>query len=212
MRLAVLGASGRTGRPLVRRALDAGHAVSALVRAPKAFGIEHDRLTVVQGDATDPAAVGRVVEGADAVLLALGHTKTSSPDIMARSAEAVLKAMREYGVTRVVTLTGAGVADPADPSSLGASFMRGVMRVVAGTMLADSERHVEAFRASETDWTAVRAPRLTTGEASGDTKLGIFKMGPGAAVSREDVAAAMLRLAETGEYSRAAPMIAPASV
>ena len=212
MRLAVLGASGRTGRPFVRRALAAGHDVAALVRTPEAFDLAHDALTVASGDATDPAAVSRVVEGADAVVLALGHTKTSSPDVMEKSAEAVIQAMREHGVRRVVTLTGAGVADPADPPSLGASFMRGVMRVVAGTMLADSERHVEAFRRSGLDWTAVRAPRLTTGEATGAVKLGIFKMGPGAAVSREDVAEAMLRVVERGEFVGQAPMIAPASV
>lgn len=34
MKLGILGASGRTGRLVVRKALDAGHNVRALVRTP----------------------------------------------------------------------------------------------------------------------------------------------------------------------------------
>ncbi|TKX84333.1 NmrA family protein, partial [Halorubrum sp. SS5] len=34
MRIAVFGASGRTGRPLVEQALDRGHEVVAFVRDP----------------------------------------------------------------------------------------------------------------------------------------------------------------------------------
>ncbi|NCV23222.1 MAG: hypothetical protein EBV45_14930, partial [Chloroflexi bacterium] len=36
MRIAVLGATGRTGRHVVRHAIDAGHSVNALFRDPTA--------------------------------------------------------------------------------------------------------------------------------------------------------------------------------
>jgi hypothetical protein len=53
VRLAVFGASGRTGRPLVERALAEGHTVRALVRTPTKVGIQDARLELIQGDATD---------------------------------------------------------------------------------------------------------------------------------------------------------------
>ncbi len=96
--------------------------------------------------------------------------------------------MRHDGVQRVVTETGAGVADARDPGGFGPAFMRGVMGVVAGTLLADSEAHVEAFRRSGLDWTAVRAPRLTNGPRTGGYQTGYLSMGPGHSVSRADVA------------------------
>ena len=207
MKFAVLGASGRTGRPLLDQALAKGHSVTALVRTPSAFDLEHPRLTVVPGDALDADAVARTVEGADVVLLTLGQVKGSPPDLMERAAENVVAAMRQHGVRRVITETGAGVARPGDPEGFGPSFMRGVMGLVAGALLRDSVAHVDVLAASGLDWTAVRAPRLTNGPRTGAYRTGLFAMGPGHSVSRADVADYMLRLATSDEGVGEAPMI-----
>ena len=207
MHLAILGATGRTGRPLVEQALAAGHPVTALARTPSKLALDHPALTVVQGNALSSDDVATVVEGADAVLLTLGPTKGAPPDLMTRAAENTVAAMRRHGVGRVVTETGAGVTDPKDPGGLGPAIMGGIMRVVAKTLLADSEAHVDVFRQSGLDWTAVRAPRLTTGPLTGDYRVGYFSMGPGHSVSRADVAALMLDLATSDRYAGEAPMV-----
>ncbi|MEM0964427.1 MAG: NAD(P)H-binding protein [Bacteroidota bacterium] len=208
MRLAVFGATGRTGRPLLRHALAAGHPIVASARTPaKLDDLRSDALTVIQGDVTDPAHVSEVVHGADAVLLTLGPTKGAPEDLMRQAAANVIDAMTHHGVQRVVTETGAGVADPKDPGGLGPAFMRGVMKVVARRLLDDSEGHVEAFRRSGLDWTAVRAPRLTEGPETGSVRTGYFSMGPGHSVSRADVAAVMLRLATSDAFVGEAPHV-----
>lgn len=56
MKLAVFGASGRTGRLIVRQALDAGHDVTAAVRDPARLTISDPSLDVVTADLTDPNA------------------------------------------------------------------------------------------------------------------------------------------------------------
>ncbi len=206
MHLALLGATGRTGRPLLDQALAAGHTVAALARTPSALA-PRSGLTIIGGDATNPTDVGHIVDGADAVILTLGPTKGAPPDMMTRAAQSVIEAMRQHGVRRVVTETGAGVADASDPGGFGPAFMRGVMKVVAGTLLSDSEGHVDAFRQSGLDWTAVRAPRLTEGEKTGTAQVGFFSMGPGHSVSRADVAQVMLRMATSDEYVGEAPMV-----
>lgn len=212
MTLAIFGATGRTGRPLVEQALAAGHTVVALARDPAKLSIQDGHLTVVQGDVLDPATVARVVGrtdagAADAVLLTLGHTTGSPDDLVARAAHNVIGAMRVAGVRRVVTETGAGVPDPKDPGGLGPAFVRGVMKVVTATLLADSETHVDAFLASRLEWTAVRAPRLTEGPKTGKARTGYFSMGLGHSVSRANVAAVMLGLATSSDYAGEAPMI-----
>ena len=210
MRLTLFGATGRTGRPLTEQALIAGHDVVALVRDPAAFSLRDARLTVVQGDALDAAAVARVVAPpgappADAVLITLGHVTGSPPDMLARAAQNIVAAMTAAGVRRVVTESGAGVADARDPGGLGPAFMQGVMKLVMGGLLADATAHLDALRASGLDWTAVRAPRLTTGPLTGQARTGYFSMGPGHSISRADVAAVMLRLATSAEYVGEAP-------
>jgi saccharopine dehydrogenase-like NADP-dependent oxidoreductase len=72
MNVTVLGATGPTGTQLVERALAAGHHVTALVRSPEKLTITNPNLYVIQGDATDRAAVSQAMKGADAVISTLG--------------------------------------------------------------------------------------------------------------------------------------------
>lgn len=207
MKLTIFGASGRTGQPLVEQALDRGHAVVAFVRDPSRLPLTHERLRVVQGDALDPAAVARAVDGTDAVLSALGHAKGSPPDLQARATEHIVAAMKAHGVRRIVSETGAGVADERDPPYWAAKAVRGLMRVVAGTILSDAEAHAEVLRRSGLDHTIVRAPRLTDAPGTQSYQTGYLRMGLGNQIPRADVAHFMLDCAERDLYVREAPMI-----
>ena len=57
MKLAILGATGKTGGHALESALAAGHHVRVLVRTPAKLTTKHERLDVVQGDATKLAEV-----------------------------------------------------------------------------------------------------------------------------------------------------------
>lgn len=46
MKIAVLGASGRTGQEFLQVALNAKHQVVAIVRTPEKIQIQHDNLEV----------------------------------------------------------------------------------------------------------------------------------------------------------------------
>ena len=72
MKLAIFGATGKTGIELVKQALDQGHAVTAFVRDSARLTIEDENLTIVTGDVFDPASVTQAVQGQDAVICALG--------------------------------------------------------------------------------------------------------------------------------------------
>jgi hypothetical protein len=48
MKLLILGVAGLTWRELVNLALAQGHAVTAFVRKPEGFWVEHDNLKVVR--------------------------------------------------------------------------------------------------------------------------------------------------------------------
>jgi putative NADH-flavin reductase len=75
MKLTVLGASGGTGQQLARQAIAAGHEVTAIVRRPEAIPAPGPQLRVVRGDLLDPQWTGEGIDGAEAVLSALGATE-----------------------------------------------------------------------------------------------------------------------------------------
>ena len=56
--LAVFGATGQTGRHVVKIALEElGWKVKAMARTPSKLDIENDNLTIIQGDFSDREAI-----------------------------------------------------------------------------------------------------------------------------------------------------------
>src|SRR5262249_47161991 len=72
MKVLVFGATGGTGRQIVRQALEQGHVVTAFARDPGKIRLVHNNLRVVRGDTLEPAAIETAVAGQDAVMSALG--------------------------------------------------------------------------------------------------------------------------------------------
>lgn len=75
MRLAVVGATGRTGKHIVTQALARGHHVTALARQPSKLALRHQNLVSVAADVLDGDSVLHVLPGADAVVSTLGSER-----------------------------------------------------------------------------------------------------------------------------------------
>jgi uncharacterized protein YbjT (DUF2867 family) len=75
MNLLVLGATGATGRLVVKQALAAGHQVNALVRSPEKLTTRHANLTVIPGEATEASDVSRAIAGTAAVICTSARPK-----------------------------------------------------------------------------------------------------------------------------------------
>ena len=207
MKLTIFGASGRTGKPLVEQALAEGHRVTAFVRDPSKIAVNNERLSVIEGDVGDYAAVGEAVAGADAVLSVLGHTKSSAKDVQAVGTENIVAAMRKFDVKRLVSLTGAGVRDPKDEPKLFDKAITTLLKLLQKDVLEDGENHARAIEKSGLDWVIVRGPMLTEGEKTGEYRVGYVGKNSGSKISRADVADFMLRQAEDGTYLGQKPMV-----
>src|SRR5260370_7286361 len=72
MNLVVFGATGGTGRALVRQALAQGHVVTAFARDPTKVKITHENLRIARGNILDYDSVETAVKNQDAVFSALG--------------------------------------------------------------------------------------------------------------------------------------------
>lgn len=207
LQLAVLGATGRSGRPLVEQALAAGHAVRVLVRDPQKLGALAGLVEVVQGDASDPHALAALVAGTDAVLSVLGAVKGSPDDLHTRSTAALLGAMRTAGVGRLIMLGGAGVQLAQDPKTLGSRVAALVTYLMIPKQIRDARAQLQVLEASDLDWTVVRAPELTEGLATGQFRVGYLPRPALARISRADVAAALLSQLADRRWWRQAPVV-----
>ncbi|MDX6741907.1 NAD(P)-dependent oxidoreductase [Actinocorallia sp. A-T 12471] len=196
MHLTVLGASGRTGRQIVRQALDAGHRVTSVVRDPARLDpARHPSLEAFTADPLDPVALAPAVAGRDAVISALGPNSRADGVICTAGARAAIAAARETGTRRLVVITGAGAfIDDGDGPFTRAVFKPLLRRLYLGAQFTDFENAEREVRASALDWTLVRPPRLTDGPARPYRTAVDRNIRGGLTLSRASLATAVLAL------------------
>jgi putative NADH-flavin reductase len=183
MRLFILGATGGTGRALVRQARRRGHHVTAFVRSPEKLGPLIEGVAVLRGDPLDVAELRAALPNHDAVLSALGPPGTGRTTVLREGARSIVAAMHAVGSHRILVVSAA-VLFP-DTGLLGAMLRRTVLRNVAEDA-AEMERIVMA---SGLDWTIARPPRLTNGPLTEQYLVSDGQMPRGRrSVSRADVA------------------------
>lgn len=208
MNITVFGASGRTGIPLVKQALEAGHKVTALVRTPSKLNIQHPNLTVVQGNIASQVDIEKAIpEGTDAVVSVLSPEPKSEPTLLPGAAESILKVMERRGIKRLLWMTGAGVRFADDEPKLIDNVVRFLLKTTGANVLDQSEQAVRRVQSSDRDWTVVRAPMLTEDEKTGQIKVGMVGKGTGIRLTRADAAAFILDQVGKSEHVRRAPMI-----
>lgn len=199
MNITILGGAGRTGMHVVQQALAAGNFVTVLVRSPENMTVTDPKLSVVRGDATDQASVGRALERADAVI----STLDASGPVVADATRAILGAAKGQNAPRVVMMSSFAVQR---------GRLKGLTKLITGAATAakmeDKAAGENALRASNLRWTIVYATLLTDGPRHGvkvvpeQAKVGISDR-----ISRADAASFLLEAATSGDYDRRSVLI-----
>jgi putative NADH-flavin reductase len=169
VKLVIFGPTGMIGSRILDEALSRAHQVTAITRDPSRFSISHQNLTIVAGNALDPASVVDVVKGHDAVLSAIG-TSGSSVEVIADAARSLIEGLSQSGIRRLVVVGGAGV-----------------LEVEPGVQFVDSPNFFEEYRplalvhreaynlykTSDLDWTFFcPAAEIASGERTGKFQVG----------------------------------------
>ncbi|MBX0357224.1 NAD(P)-dependent oxidoreductase [Halobacillus sp. Nhm2S1] len=167
MKLAVFGGTGRVGSEIVRLALGDGLEVKALVRDEKQAMEVIPGVEFVIGNAKNEEDVKKTIASCDAVISALNTDKT---DTLSKSSLLIVKAMKEEGIKRIVTIGTAGI--------LNSRFEKGKYRYQTNESKRKktfaAEEHVkvyEALQKSQLDWTIICPTYLPDGERHGNIRF-----------------------------------------
>ncbi|MFJ3205772.1 NAD(P)-dependent oxidoreductase [Streptomyces sp. NPDC086989] len=166
MRVAVVGAAGRTGRLVAEGALEAGHAVTAVVRDRSRLPVSvQGAVRVVTADVRDHGALRGAFEGHDVVVTALGTAGRGATTVFSAGAREVVAACAADGVGHVLAMSSAGLDSGHLPFA-----ERVVTRLVVDRLYREIHRDLarmeEGLAGSPVPWTVVRVPMLKDGPAS----------------------------------------------
>jgi putative NADH-flavin reductase len=163
-------------------------------------------LVVQAGDAGELEDITRLVQGAEAVVSALGPS-AGEPMICSRATGHVLSAMAQGGPSRYVLVSGMAQDMPGDAKSLENRVASWLIRKAGGLVIADKARELGLLMESEASWTALRPPMLNNKPATGQVRFSSERC-LGRTLSRGDLAASLLACVVTQAHLRQAPFVA----
>ena len=163
MRIVVIGANGNTGQEIVKQALAAGHEAVGAVRRPETLshikGVEVAKINL-----RDHASLVAAMEGADAVVSALGHgglkAAAKFTTLYSDATRAIRAAMREAGISRILVLSSGGTVDNDEAPGFYTKLIR---RYLINTYLDMARMETILEESPDLDWTSVRLTFLRDG-------------------------------------------------
>jgi hypothetical protein len=208
MNIIIFGGSGRTGAELIRQSLKQGHRVTVFTRKQlKRSHIEDENLTVVKGDLNNMEAVRAAMVGKNAVISALGVSKTlhHDPEVV-KGVATIVKAMKAENIKRCIYLSVFLAQSKPGQFSF---FVNNVLKRIIGKEVRDHELKETLIRDHVKEYVIVRAVRLTDEPATGNYRHGeniaIKKFLP--SITRADVAHFMLQQLVNPTYMNKAVLI-----
>jgi putative NADH-flavin reductase len=168
----VMGATSGIGKLAVEEAVRRELPVRAFARS--ADSIDATRLVEPwPGDALEKNDVSSALEGARAVIYALGINERLSmvweeETLFSETTKVLVEAMKEHGTDRLVAITGYGAGRSRKAMS---TVERLGHQAVLGRVYADKTRQEEILLHSALEWTIVRPTILTGGSRSGKARV-----------------------------------------
>jgi uncharacterized protein len=205
MHIALIGATGFVGTPVLSELLSRGHQVTVLARTPSKLAPQVG-LSVLAADALDAQQVAQAVAGHDAVISAYnpGWSEPKIHALFLQGSQAILDGVKQAGVKRLLVVGGAGSLYVApgvqlvDTPQFPAEYKQGA--------LAARELLKRIQQETTLDWSFVSPPiGLAPGPRTGHYRLGADELLPGqgeqpAGISVADLAVAIVDEIETPRH------------
>ena len=200
MKIAIIGAAGKTGSQLVHAALQRGWQVSAVCRDASAGKLDgfagHDGFTLhTAAVISDQALLARALAGCDAVVAVLISVRRLQASALVA---ALAGAAAQHGLTRLVFTAGEVTAVPAAGETF-TTRQRLMSRLGRAVSFFTPYSMTDMIRASALvarqpgwQWTIVRAPTLLDAPATGYRWCRLEEIQGRHQLSRQDYAASLL--------------------
>jgi len=167
--VAIIGATGDTGRHLLQQATERGHRVTALARTVSKLDDWKGKIDIRQADGRNIESLVAALAGRfDCVVSIVGASglleARKVEDLYSLTTRNLLHAMRSNGLGRIVVVSSSGVEPQANDNWFYVNILK---RFFLANMYADMLRMEQLLENSDIDYTIARPPYLTKGNPTG---------------------------------------------
>lgn len=210
-KIAIFGASGGTGKQLVKDALKRNHKVVAVVRNPSLLEEFKDKIEIRKFNVSDQTSIEDGIRGCDVVMSALGSGGISDArkptTLYSSSAKGIIEAMKKLNIKKCMFITSVGVEYDDYAPCYYRNIIRPLFLMNSYMDMMKLETIVELL-GSDLDWTLVRAPYLIDNDRARKFFVKDRKVNESAGfkISRSDLARFMIHEVENNLWIQKYPI------
>ncbi len=203
MKICLLGATGRTGKLVLRQALKSGHQVTCLARSVNRIE-SRDGLSVIEGDTRNEQDLQQALIGCQGVISVLNVSRRSDfpwsslrtpQTFLSDTIKQLLPLVEANGIERLVVCSAWGVAETA--KDIPGWFSWFIKNSNIGKAYEDHERQEKLLEASRVPWTIIQPVGLTNSSRSERVRESFQNTPkPSLTISRQSVARYMVTALE----------------
>jgi len=211
MKVVIFGATGFSGKAILKETLSKQHEVTVLVRNKSAVSIQDKNLTIVEGNVLDRQAVAVVLKNCDAVIqcLGVGGKGNAKPTTFISDAtKIIVEEMEEQDIKRLIVMSnvGAGNSVSFQPWIFTKIILPYFMKWLK-VLIDDKNRMEPIIMNSQLDWTIVRCPKILDKTANGTYNPTLDGKRLKLSITLGDIAIFIVQLLTDASYSKQAPSI-----
>lgn len=208
MTITIFGASGKIGRLLIKKAIEDGYKVKAVVRNPhKLDGVKYANLKLCICSLSNIAAIDAAIAGSKAVISVIGPIGEVTDSVLQKGMRNIVDSMKRQNITRLIAISTGNIADKADKADVNYKLRVSRLKLKSPANYKEIVELDKIVRNSPLDWTLVRVGNLNDDPAQPVNAhfLGYSVVKPN--ISRASVANFMIAQINSIQYIRQSPAI-----
>jgi putative NADH-flavin reductase len=209
-RIIVFGATGGSGKEVVKQAIERGYEVTAIVRNPPAFDFQHIKLKVVKADVLQLMTFENELTGSDVVISCLGTGTSLKPTrVYSAGIENIIAAMNKAGANRLICISAGALETTKEMGFLIRAVAKLLLQNIIKNPYADMRLMEKLVEKSNLDWTIIRPARLTNKPPRKNYRIAVHShIRKPWSIARADLASFILDAIENKETLKAKVEIA----
>lgn len=211
MKVVIFGATGFSGKAILKEALSKDHTITILVRNASAVSVKDKNLIVVEGSVLDRPTVNSILKGQDAVIqcLGVGGKGDGKPTTFVSDAnKIIMEEMENNNVSRLIAMSIAGAGDSF-------VFMPWILRKVVlpyfmkwlQVLIDDKNRMEPMIMKSKLNWTIVRCAGILDKPTKVKVTDTLTGKGLKLSIALPDMATFIVKQLKDNTYIKKAPSI-----